>query len=87
MAFSPMARFIKQGEFYFASSFDWNPWTPSFPGDIGLISTWNLKEVEIVNAGKSEKYVIVDRSKQETFHCFMECSRKKHDAHYLGPNP
>jgi len=78
--------FIKEGEFYFAGAYLWNPWTPVFPGDIGLIQTDNLKYKEKVWSKKGKEKINIDRGKQETFHCFMECSKRKYDCHYLGPN-
>ena len=68
--------FIKKGEIYFAGKSDWNPWTPAYPGDVGFVeSLWV----------SSDKFGNVDRSKQECFHCFLDCAKKKHLPHYLGP--
>ena len=79
--------FIKEGEFYFAGAYLWNPWTPVFPGDIGLIQTDNLKDKDRrARSTKKKEKITIDRGKQEMFHCFMECSKRKHDCHYLGPN-
>ena len=63
--------FIEQGQIYFAGNREWNPWTPSFPGDVGFIEKWCLD-----NLGKG----------QVNFHMFLHCSTKRHETNYYGPN-
>ena len=60
--------FIKKGEYYFTGKSDWNPWIPSYPGDVGFIESGLIS------------------GSQETFHCFLDCAKKKYLPHYLGPN-
>jgi hypothetical protein len=35
----PPTNFIEIGDFYIAGRVDWNPYTPSFPGDMGFVYT------------------------------------------------
>jgi hypothetical protein len=62
--------FIEPGEFYFAGSSDWNPWTPFFSGDRGFIDT------QFIEAGAS--------GVQDIVQMFMHCSKKRHEPHYHG---
>ena len=64
--------FIEHGQYYFAGRADFNPWTPKFPGDIGLVESWIVCDEQ--------------RPTQETFHAFLHCSRKPYEPHYHGPD-
>ena len=75
--------FIQKGQYYFAGRSDWNPWTPAYPGDVGFIGSQFLSCQEYV---ETHGIGPVDRRKQELFHCFLDCAKKKYLPHYLGPN-
>jgi len=80
--------FIKKGEYYFAGHSDWNPWTPAYPGDVGFIESRWVKRIEVNGIDINNRFdkADVDRSKQECFHCFLQCAKKAYLPYYLGPN-
>jgi hypothetical protein len=59
--------FLKEGDVYVACTADWNPWSPSFAGDSGLIESWIFEEMERVRKDRKRKVG------QTTFHMFREC--------------
>lgn len=50
----------------------------AFPGDTGLIDS------QCLNSHQAELEKGVDRTKQETFHVFVQCSQKPWEDHYHG---
>lgn len=73
--------FIQRGQYYFAGRSDWNPWTPAYPGDVGFVDS------DMISGQRNIKNIgLVDREKQELFHCFLDCAKKSYLPHYLGPN-
>ena len=65
---------IKKGEFYLSAAADWNPWAPSFAGDIGMF-LYDFR-----------KYL---HPNQSEFHVFRECTLKRSDypySAYHGPH-
>jgi len=73
--------FIDEGEFYDAGQGDWNPWGSRFPGDDGLVEAQAFKDIEkeVLKRG-------VFRSRQESFHLFVQCGKHPGEPQYQGPH-